>query len=665
MKNHIDTSLRLTVALHGILLAASAPALDCTRLDFNNPGETTFLNVGLWAHPMAMDYDCDGDLDLVVGCHGVPCAGTYFFENASPKGSGEKMPVFRPGRRIEGGRKNMTLTSYRGVPVVTVGNGYVTDFPRGGFRQIKPFIGAPKNVHTNAVRGDCWRLADFDGDGREDLVVGIGDWTPYYTFNAAKQKECYAPDGTWLTSPVDGLVYWCRNLGGASVDEAFFSDKAELVRLADGSPMWVNGNPMPMAEDWDGDGDLDIVCGEFVDGFTYFENVGTKTAPKYAAGRRLVASDGRELKMALAMITPSAVDWDGDGDLDIICGDEDGRVAFIENTGRRAKGMPVFEQPRYFRQEADQLSFGCLSTPWGVDWDGDGDTDLLAGDSLGHIAFIENLSGAGAATPKWAEPKLLESGGRPIHIQAGEKGSIQGPIERKWGYTVLSAADWDGDGLPDVMVNSILGDVVWFRNVGTRTKPALAPMEDVVVEWEGPQPELAFGWYKPKHKKNPNGLLTQWRTTPVMLDWNRDGLMDLVMLDHEGYLALFERARKNGRLVLLPPKRVFAWEDGTLLRLNPRLHGASGRRKFCFCDWDGDGRLDLVLNSRNAELWLQVGTENGITRFRKPRLLSGVTLAGHTCAPTSVDFDGDGVPDLVVGAEDGYFYYLRNPRSGK
>ena len=36
------------------------------------------------------------------------------------------------------------------------------------------------------------------------------------------------------------------------------------------------------------------------------------------------------------MITPTAIDWDKDGDLDLIVGDEDGRVAFVENTGKLA-----------------------------------------------------------------------------------------------------------------------------------------------------------------------------------------------------------------------------------------------------------------------------------------------------------------------------------------
>jgi hypothetical protein len=38
-------------------------------------------------------------------------------------------------------------------------------------------------------------------------------------------------------------------------------------------------------------------------------------------------------------------------------------------------------------------------------------------------------------------------------------------------------------------------------------------------------------------------------------------------------------------------------------------------------------------------------------------------IEGHDTHPAAVDFDGNGVPDLVIGAEDGRLYYLRNPRT--
>ena len=113
--------------------------------------------------------------------------------------------------------------------------------------------------------------------------------------------------------------------------------------MAGDRPAETFGWPSPNFADFDGDGDLDLLCGEFLDGFTYFENVGTRREPRYAPGRRLKAPDGTPLVMDLQMITPTAIDWDGDGDLDLIVGDEDGRVALVENTGKLvATGLPQF-----------------------------------------------------------------------------------------------------------------------------------------------------------------------------------------------------------------------------------------------------------------------------------------------------------------------------------
>jgi hypothetical protein len=360
------------------------------------------------------------------------------------------------------------------------------------------------------------------------------------------------------------------------------------------------------------------------------------------------------------MIVPVAFDWDKDGDLDLIAGDEDGRVAFIENTGQlSADRTPMFLQPVYFKQQADTLKCGALAAPVGVDWDGDGDIDILSGNSAGYIEFFENLSGPGVAQPKWAAPRRLEVDGKPFRVMAGPSGSIQGPAEAKWGYTTFSVADWDGDGLPDIVLNSILGEVVWLRNIGTRTAPKLAAPQPIEVEWDGPQPVLAWGWRKPKGK----ALLTQWRTTPVVFDFNKDGLPDLAMLDQEGYLAFFERTRIDGRLALKAPRRAFLDEQGVPLRLNKNRGGASGRRKLCVTDWDGDGKFDFLVNSSNADLLRQVAERNGTWLFKNAGPLAAQNIEGHDVSPTVVDFNGDGVPDFLGGAEDGRFYFLKNPRS--
>jgi len=353
----------------------------------------------------------------------------------------------------------------------------------------------------------------------------------------------------------------------------------------------------------------------------------------------------------LQMIVPTAVDWNGDGRPDLIVGDEDGRVAFIEN-----KGRGEFAPPRYIQQEADELDAGALATPVGVDWDGDGDEDIICGNSAGYILFFENLSGPGVASPKWAAPRRLEADGKVIRIMAGPNGSIQGPAEAKWGYTTLSVADWDGDGLPDLIVNSIWGRVEWYRNIGTRTAPKLAAARPIEVAWPGEPPRPAWNWWKPK----PRELVTQWRTTPFAIDLDGDGRCDLVMLDHEGWLTFFKR-RDDG--LLEPGQHVLCDENGKPLRLNAGEGGKSGRRKFTITDWDGDGVPDLLINSSNAELWHGLGQHDGKWLLKKIGNVSGQNIEGHDTSPTTVDFNGDGIRDLLIGAEDGRFYFLKNPRA--
>ncbi|HOX56349.1 MAG TPA: VCBS repeat-containing protein [Candidatus Paceibacterota bacterium] len=664
--------LALSITWLLAITVVNTQAAGLERLKYHNPGLVVDLGVGLWAWPLPMDFDGDGDFDLVVNCPDVPYNGVYFFENAASGGRLNKLPVFKPSRRISRGLQNVQVSYLNGSPCVLSPGHEYPDFLKTGLATGKR-LPISANIHPNKVRANMWRYVDYDGDNALDLVVGIGDWTDYGWDNA------YTPEGQWTNGPLRGFVYCIRNHGTTAKP---VYDKPVKIRAGD-KPVETFGWPSPNFADFDGDGDLDLLCGEFLDGFTYFENIGARTAPKYAPSCRLTLPPGahksappfawlaekesaglpgspRPLAMDLEMVTPTAIDWDKDGDLDLIVGDEDGRVAFLENTGKfTTDHTPQFLPPVYFQQEADELKCGALATPTGVDWDGDGDIDIVSGNTAGYILFFENLSGPGVEKPGWARPEYLRAGGKVIRVMAGPNGSIQGPAEAKWGYTTLSVADWDGNTLPDILMNSIWGKVVWFKNVGTRKAPKLAAAQPIEVEWNGPQPSLAYGWLRPEGK----ALLTQWRTTPFAVDWNRDGLTDLIMLDQQGYLALFERAKRVGQLVLLPPRRVFCDERGEPLSLSKGSAGKSGRRKLCIVDWDGDGNLDILLSSANATFLRQADARDGKWFFQDMGLLARRNLEGHDVSPTVVDFNGDAVPDFLGGAEDGRFYYLRNPRA--
>ncbi|AWW28839.1 VCBS repeat-containing protein [Echinicola strongylocentroti] len=611
---------------------------------YNNPEATSYLGVGLWAWPLPMDYDGDGDMDMLVSCPDKPFNGIYYFENIS----GEEFPDFAPPVRLGDAIKNIQVSHTDKGIRVNVPGAELMDF-RNNLAEFKERLYDADSLKKGLekVRFNQWKMVDYDGDGDLDVVVGIDDWADYGWDNAFNKK------GEWTNGPLHGYVFLLENTEGDYIN------KGKLK--AGGKTLDVYGAPTPNFADFDGDGDLDLICGEFLDRLTYFENIGTRNKPKYREGEFLKNTEGI-IKMDLEMIIPVAVDWDKDGNVDLVVGDEDGRVALIRHTGKTQDGAPLFESPKYFRQKADNLKFGALATPVGVDWDNDGDEDIIAGNSAGYIAFIENLDGK--ASPKWAEPKLLEVDGQTLRIQAGGAGSIQGPAEAKWGYTTLSVTDWDGDGIKDIIFNSIWGKVQWIRNNGkSLEKPRPIRLDS---DKEIPSPD--WNWWKPSN----NELVTQWRTTPFAIDWDKDGMMDLVMLDHEGFLSFYKGNRINGERGVDPGRRIFYGKDASVysnkdkainkeggpLRLNHAEAGGSGRRKISFFDWDNDGDLDLLVNSTSVSLFENIDQESGKVIFKHHGVISEKVLAGHTTSPTFVDWNNNGVWDVLVGAEDGHFYHM-------
>lgn len=631
----VFVAIALPLAFEGECKAEDAYALK--PLAYNNPGLEVDLGVGLWAYPLPLDYDNDGDMDLLVGCPDKPSQGTYFFENPTQDAT-VKMPVFKPGVRVGNGYHYMMLSEINGESVVLKpGKEYRRDPKTGRFDFSNPQeINAPANPNQRSngrTRGNMWRYVDFDGDGDHDLAMGTGDWTDLGWDHA------YDSAGNWQNGPLHGYLYIATNQGS---DAKPNYDSPYRLR-AGGGEVDVYGWPSPNFADFDDDGDLDLLCGEFLDGFTYFQNMGTSTAPDYAAGQKLRDRGDALLTMHLQMITPTAVDWDDDGDLDLIVGDEDGRVALVENTGLLDDGVPRFESPAYFRQQADTLKFGALATPFAYDWDNDGDEDILCGNTAGSIGFFENLGDGGNGFPKWDAPRLLgvktESGLAPFRVMAGPNGSIQGPCEAKWGYTTLSVADWDGDGDGDIIYNSILGRLGLLINEGDvlLSKPFDTGVNELPPSW--------YWWQTPSSE-----TLTQWRTTPLAVDFDDDGQLDLVLLDQEGYLTL---RSKGGNA-----ERVFVDEAGAPIQLNAGTCGRSGRTKLAMVDWDGDSRLDILVNSENATWYRNCETRDGKIVLKKIGNLARRNVAGHTSSPAVCDFNRDGKPDLLVGSENGRVYHI-------
>ena len=138
-----------------------------------------------------------------------------------------------------------------------------------------------------------------------------------------------------------------------------------------------------------------------------------------------------------------------------------------------------------------ELSVGSAAVSVLCDWNGDGALDLVVGDAGGDISLFENIGTLNQ--PKFTLPVKLPVEGNPIRIQAGAAGSIQGPAEAKYGYTCPTVADWNGDGLPDLIRSNVTGRHTLFLNVGTRTKPQLEEGKFILISGNRCRRYGAFG----------------------------------------------------------------------------------------------------------------------------------------------------------------------------
>ncbi|GAB3563735.1 hypothetical protein GCM10027578_07970 [Spirosoma luteolum] len=412
-----------------------------------------------------LDTDGDGRKDMLFGA--VSCPGVARLRNVATNDSAARFTSFDT---LYPARNPILFPAFAGTSLVDADGDGVRDLMASpfvdqndnnayNFRASGLFY---KNIGTNQKPDFQYRQADFlqsdmidlgenaapaladlDGDGDADLLVGYGGAINGKTYRAGLWQ--FENKGT-LQNPAFSLV---------STDYLGLGQAQTLV------------NVVPSFADLDGNGSLDLLvtaasAGGAVE-IRVFLNGGVRGAPAQynaAAPLRWPTPDLMQLGERLTV-----TDVDRDGKPDVLIGKNDGTIHYFRNTGTGASPVFVLQSQNFGNLPPDQTYSRARSLAL-ADLNGDQKTELVTAASNGQVRIYS----------------FPDQPNQPLALLDTLAGlTLPGTL------LVGTLADLDGDQLPDLLLGSRAGGLRYLRNTSTRVVVTAVP-ETYSGPWTFPNP---------------------------------------------------------------------------------------------------------------------------------------------------------------------------------
>ena len=420
--------------------------------------------------------------------------------------------------------------------------------------------------------------------------------------------------------------------------------------IGESGPLDVGLHPAPLAVSWGGRGSLELLLSDARGLLRVYRNFGGQLPPVLMEPRTLQCG-GAHLVLHDDRTTIAAGDIDNDRKTELVFGTAGGQLFAVHAGGSRNEAR----SPALLTQQPGDVRLCGNASPITCDLDGDGDLDLIYGDSVGRLHFLQDL-GEGD-DHRFALPVILEAGGAPFRIEPGPDGMFLGPAGHKLGFARPAAGDWLEHGRPDLIVAGAGGDVFLLPNDGSKTDPRFG--HPVRLRCQG------------------GPLILPPLVQPAMASWAGQGpeSLDLIALDLQGFLCAYPRTGRNE--VGLPAPVVD--HLGRLIRLDGGF-GLAGRCTIWAGPWTDRSKVDLLIGlprgnrhvvSALAGIPLEdaesiptvILLENqgdGVVVPRPLRYLDErpVAVGQNGCTPQGFARAGRDLPDLLLGSDDGTLAWI-------